>query len=66
MKSKLIKDYCKDFFSEIKISKEMFDSIEKMFDEFILDKKSDEVKNDVEVFFDKMYLDIECELESWN
>ena len=66
MKSKIIKEFLNDYFSEIKISKEMFDSIERMFDEFILNKKSNKLENNVELFFDKMYLDIECELESWN
>ena len=66
MKSKIIKEFLNDYFSEIKISKEMFDSIERMFDEFILNKKSNKLENNVELFFDKMYLDIECELESWD
>ena len=63
MKSKIIKEFLNDYFSEIKLSKEMFDSIERMFDEFILNKKSNKLENNVELFFDKMYLDIECELE---
>ena len=68
MKRKLIKDYCKDFYYylDIKISKEMFDSIEKMFDEFILNKESKGLENDIELFFNERDLDIECELESWD
>ena len=65
MKRKLIKDYCSNFF-DIKISKEMFDSIEKMFDEFMLNKESKGLENDMKLFFNEMDLDIECELESWD
>jgi hypothetical protein len=62
---KLIKVYCKDFF-DIKISKEMLNSIEEMFNEFMLDKESKGLENDLNLFFDEMSLDIECELESWD
>jgi hypothetical protein len=62
---KLIKVYCKDFF-DIKISKEMLNSIEEMFNEFMLDKESEGLENDLNLFFDEMSLDIECELESWD
>ena len=65
MKRKLIKDYCKDFF-DIEINKEMFDSVEKMFDNFVLGIESKGLKEDLNMFFDVMYLDIECELESWD
>jgi hypothetical protein len=50
MKSKIIKEFLNDYFSEIKISKEMFNSIERIFDEFILDKKSNKLENNVELF----------------
>jgi vesicle coat complex subunit len=68
MKRKLIEIYCKDFYDylEIKISKEMFESVEKMFDEFILNKESKGLENDIDLFFNEMDLDIECELESWD
>jgi hypothetical protein len=62
---KLIKVYCNDFF-DMKISKEMLNSIEGMFNEFMLDKESEGLENDLNLFFDEMYLDIECELESWD
>jgi hypothetical protein len=62
---KLIKVYCNDFF-DMKISKEMLNSIEGMFNEFMLDKESKGLENDLNLFFDEMYLDIECELESWD
>jgi hypothetical protein len=65
MKKKLIKDYCKDFF-DIEINKEMFDSVEKMFDNFVLGIESKGLEEDLDMFFDVMYLDIECELESWD
>jgi len=65
MKRKLIKDYCKDFF-DIEINKEMFDSVEKMFDNFVLGIESEGLEEDLDVFFDVMYLNIECELESWD
>ena len=65
MKRNLIESYCKDFF-DMKISKEMLDSIEEMFNEFMLDKESKGLENDLNLFFDEMYLDIECELESWD
>ena len=65
MKSKLIKDYCKDFF-DIEINKEMFDSVEKMFDNFVLGIESEGLEEDLDMFFDVMYLNIECELESWD
>ena len=44
----------------------MYDSIENMFDKFMLDKKSEGLENDLNVFFYEMSLDIECELESWD
>jgi len=44
----------------------MFESIESMFDEYMLNKESKGLENDVELFFDEMYIDIECELESWD
>jgi hypothetical protein len=65
MKRKLIKDYCKDFF-DIEINKEMFDSVEKMFDNFVLGIESEGLEEDLDMFFDVMYLNIECELESWD
>jgi hypothetical protein len=49
-----------------KITDEMVSSIEDMFDTFILDKESKGLENDLDIFFDEMYLDIECELESWD
>jgi hypothetical protein len=64
MKRELIKIRCKDFF-DIKITKEMFDDVEEMFDKFVLKIESKGLENDIELFFDEMYLDIECELESW-
>ena len=64
MKKELIKVYCSDFF-DIKINKEMFNNIEKMFDKFVLGIESKGLENDLDMFFDVMYLDIECELESW-
>jgi hypothetical protein len=64
MKRELIKIRCKDFF-DIKITKEMFDNVEEMFDKFVLEIESKGLENDIELFFDEMYLDIECELESW-
>jgi hypothetical protein len=65
MKKKLIKRNCKSMFSG-KITDEMVSSIEDMFDTFILDKESKGLENDLDIFFDEMYLDIECELESWD
>jgi len=65
MKRKLIKDYCEYFF-DIEINKEMFDSVEKMFDNFVLGIESEGLEEDLDVFFDVMYLNIECELESWD
>ena len=64
MKRDLIESYCKDLF-DIKISKEMFDSIEEMFDKFVLGIENKDLENNIDRFFDEMYLDIECELESW-
>ena len=66
MKNKLIKKYCKSNFDYLRITKSMFESIESMFDEYILNKESKGLENDIELFFDEMYLDIECELESWD
>ena len=65
MKRKLIKDYCEYFF-DIEINKEMFDSVKKMFDNFVLGIESEGLEEDLDVFFDVMYLNIECELESWD
>ena len=65
MKRKLIKDYCEYFF-DIEINKEMFDSVEKMFDNFVLGIESEGLEEDLDMFFDVMYLNIECELESWD
>ena len=66
MKNKLIKKYCKSNFDYLRINKSMFESIESMFDEYMLNKESKGLENDVELFFDEMYIDIECELESWD
>jgi hypothetical protein len=66
MKNKLIKKYCKSNFDYLRITKNMFESIESMFDEYMLNKESKGLENDIELFFDEMYLDIECELESWD
>jgi hypothetical protein len=66
MKNKLIKKYCKSNFDYLRITKNMFESIESMFDEYRLNKESKGLENDVELFFDEMYIDIECELESWD
>ena len=63
---KMLKSYLKDYFSDIKISKEMFSEIKDMFTEFMEGKESKGLENDLDVFFDEMYLDIECELESWD
>jgi hypothetical protein len=65
MKRKLIEDYCKDFF-DIEINKEMFDNVEEMFDNFVLGIESKGLEEDLDMFFDVMYLDIEDELESWD
>jgi hypothetical protein len=65
MKRKLIEIRCNDLF-DIEITKEMFDSVEEMFDKFVLGIESEGLEDDIELFFDKMYLDIECELESWD
>ena len=66
MKKELIKVYCNDYFENIEISKEMFDSVEEMFDKFILNKESKGLVDDIKLFFNEMELDIECELESWD
>jgi len=63
---KMLKSYLKDYFSDIKISKEMFGEIEDMFTKFMEGKESKGLENDLDAFFDEMYLDIECELESWD
>jgi hypothetical protein len=63
---KVVKSYLKDYFGGIKISKEMSKSIEDMFTKFMEGKESKGLENDLDVFFDEMYLDIECELESWD
>lgn len=65
MKTKLIKQNCKSIFSG-RITKEMYTSIENMFDEFMLSRESKGLENDIVEFFDEMSLDIECELESWD
>ena len=44
----------------------MFDSVEKMFDNFVLGIESEGLEEDLDMFFDVMYLNIECELESWD
>jgi hypothetical protein len=62
----MFKSYLKANFSDIKISKEMSKSIEDMFTKFMEGKESKGLENDLDVFFDEMYLDIECELESWD
>jgi hypothetical protein len=62
----MFKSYLKANFSGIKISKEMSKSIEDMFTKFMEGKESKGLENDLDVFFDEMYLDIECELESWD
>jgi len=62
----MLKSYLKANFSDIKISKEMFSEIKDMFTEFMEGKESKGLENDLDVFFDEMYLDIECELESWD
>ena len=36
------------------------------FIENVLGIESEGLEDDIELFFDKMYLDIECELESWD
>jgi hypothetical protein len=64
MKKKIIKQNCKSIFDG-RISKEMIDSVEVMFDKFMLNKESNRLENDLSVFFDEMYLNVECELESW-
>ena len=63
---KVVKSYLKDYFGGIKISKEMSKSIEDMFTNLMEGKESQGLANDLDVFFDEMYLDIECELESWD
>ena len=62
----MLKSYLKANFSDIKISKEMFGEIEDMFTKFMEGKESKGLENDLDAFFDEMYLDIECELESWD
>ena len=65
MKTKLIKQNCKEMYSG-KITNGMVANVEEMFNEFMSDKESKGLENDVNIFFDEMYLDIECELESWD
>ena len=64
MKTKLIKQNCKEMYSG-KITNGMVSNVEEMFNKFMSNKESKGLENDVNIFFDEMYLDIECELESW-
>jgi hypothetical protein len=75
MKNEMIKEFLNDYFSEFEITEEMIDSIVNMFDDYCLGRYEEKIGDEddpedielsVEGFFDEMYLDIECELESWD
>jgi hypothetical protein len=53
MKKKIIKRNCKSIFDG-RISREMIDSVEVMFDKFMLNKESNRLENDLSVFFDEV------------
>jgi hypothetical protein len=75
MKKKIIKEFLKYYFEEIKLTKGMVDNIVNMFDDYCLERYEEKIgdKDDpedielsVESFFEEMVVDIECELESWD
>jgi hypothetical protein len=75
MKKKIIKEFLKDYFEEIKLTKGMVDSIVNMFDDYCLERYDEKIEDgddpedielSVESFFEEMEVDIECELESWD
>ena len=63
---KMIKEFCKDYFEDIKVNNEMIKEVERMFNEFMLNKESLGLEHDIELFFNENEFGIECELESWN
>jgi hypothetical protein len=75
MKKLIIKEFLNDYFSEIKINEGIVDNIVNMFDDYCLERNGEKMEEgedpedielNVEGFFDKMGVDIECELESWD